>query len=400
MGLRDKLRGLLVLKGNIPAIALSEVVSNTGWNMFDVIWQPYVLGLGATMSILGSLNGAQTAIRSVLQLVMGRVSDCVGRKSLLVVSYIFIIIGIVFSISAKSWIYIVPTFIFFSLADSLWEPAFPPMISESVEENERGTAFSLISITWFIPGFYAPVIAGYIAEKYGFKPVFSILLLTEFSAFVILSIFVVETLKNGKKLNLGLILGSLKEVLRPRFGLSRFYAAVIIDRFAYAIGEGIFFGMLLKTFNFTLFQLGVLVNVVSISAASSQIIFGKLVDRYGSRRFLVVAGIISSSAFVGYFFSRNFLGFLISQVFRGFANSTWDPSVNSYLSNVVPEEERGRFFGDINCLKGLISFPAPILGAFLYETYCFRAPILASLLLSFAVIPLFISVKGCDASVN
>lgn len=395
MKLKDKLRGLLALKGNIPAIALSEIVSNTGWNMFEVIWQPYVLGLGATMSVLGSLTSVNTALSSGLQLIMGRISDYVGRKRLLVFSYPLTFMGIVLSIYARSWVFLIPAIILFSISSALWEPAFPTMISESVEKNETGTAFSLISLTWFMPGFYAPVIAGYIADKYGFKPVLSILLLTEFLAFVIFSIYVKETLKI-RKLNLSILLSSLKEVLRPKFGLRRFYAAVIIDRFAYAIGEGIFFGMLLKTFNFTLFQLGILVNVASISAASSQIIFGKLVDRYGSRRFLVVAGGISSLAFMSYLISSNFFGFFISQIFRGFAISTWDPSVNSYLSNTVPEGERGRFYGDLNCLKGLISFPAPILGAFLYETSGFRAPILASLVLSIIVIPLFFSIKSYD----
>jgi len=393
MKIKDKLIGLLGLKGNLPALALSEIVSNTGWNMFEVVWQPYVLGLGATISILGSLTGALTAIRSVLQLIMGRISDCVGRKRLLMVSYILTLIGIILCISARAWIFLVPTIILFSVSGSLWDPIFPTMISESVEQNERGTAFSLIYLTWFVPGFYAPVIAGYIAENYGFRPVLGILLLTEFSAFVVFAAYIKETLKSRKTFNFYVILGSLKEVLKFRLGLSKFYVAVIINRFAYAVGEGIFLGMLLKTFNFTLLQLGILANVVSISAASSQMFVGKLVDRHGSRLFLIVSGGISLSVFAGYLISGTFLGFLICQVFLGLAISTWEPSMNSYLSNVVPEDERGRFFGDLNCLRGLISFPAPILGAFLYETSGFRAPVLASLVLSIIVMYLFISIR-------
>lgn len=392
MKFREKLKEFLGLKGNLLAMAMSEVVSNTGWNMFEVIWQPYVLGLGATMSILGSLTGAGTALRSGLQLVMGRISDRVGRKPPLVVSYMLTLAGILLSITAGSWLWLIPPIILWSFSGSLWEPIFPTMISESAEKDERGTAFSLISLTWFLPGFYAPLLAGYIAEGVGFQPVLGILLLTESIAFVLFAGYTKETLKVRGTFDLD-VLGSLKEAIRPGFGLSRFYAAVIIDRFAYAVREGIFFGMLLNTFHFGLFQLGILANTVSITVAVSQIFVGKLVDRYGSRLFLVISGALSVLAFMGYLISRNFSSFVICQVFLGLAMSMWDPSVNSYFSNAVPEEERGRFFGDLNCLKGLISFPAPILGALLYETYGFRAPILASLFLSVIVIPLFISVR-------
>ena len=392
MRLREKLKKHLGLRGNLPALAMSEAVSSTGWNMINVVWQPFVLSLGATMPILGSLTGLQTALGSGLQLVTGRISDCVGRKRLLALSYILAITGIFLSIWARSWLFLVPSIVVFSISGSLWEPAFSSTVAESVEKGERGTAFSLISLAWFLPGFFAPALGGLIAERYGIRPVLGVLLVTELSAFVLIMAYLKETLERSA-LDLRGIFSSLREVLAPRFGLSRFYAVVIIDRFAWAIMEGIFLGMLLKTFNFTLIQLGVLMNVVSISAASSQMFVGKLVDRYGRRPVLIASGCIWSCALGGYLISGSFPSFMLCQALLGLAVSTWDPAVNSYLSNAVPDEERSRFFGDLNGLKGLASFPAPILGAFLYEAHGFRAPILASFLLSLVVITLSILVK-------
>jgi len=393
MKLVERLRGLLGLRDNLPAMALSELISNTGWNMFEVIWQPYVLSLGATIPILGSLTGMETALRSGLQLVTGRISDRVGRKNPLVVSYALTLVGVFLSLLARSWIFLIPAIFLFSVSGALWEPIFPTMISESSERDERGTAFSLISLSWFLPGFYAPALAGYIAERYGARHVLGILLLTELSASIIFMMYIKETMKRRETLGLHRLFSSLREVLTPKFGLSRFYAVVIIDRFAWAIGEGIFIGMLLKTFHFTLIQIGILANAVSISAACSQMTMGKLVDRYGRRPLLIASGLIWSCVLGGYLISSDFPGFLICQVFLGLAISTWDPAMNSYLSNAVPEEERGRFFGDLNGLKGLVSFPAPILGAFLYEAYGFRAPVLASLVLSLLISSISVTLK-------
>lgn len=142
MELGEELRRLFSLRGDFPALAASDMVSNTGWNMFEVVWQPYVLSLGATIPILGSLTGMQTAIRSGLQLITGRVSDCVGRKSLLVSSYSLSLVGIFLSLLARSWIFLIPTIFIFSVSGALWEPIFPTMISESSERDERGKALA------------------------------------------------------------------------------------------------------------------------------------------------------------------------------------------------------------------------------------------------------------------
>ena len=138
----------------------------------------------------------------------------------------------------------------------------------------------------------------------------------------------------------------------------------------------------MKTFDFTLFQLGILSNVFSVVVSTSQMPVGKLVDRYGRKRFLVLSSGVRTLAMGGYLVSGSFPSFLLFHGIFGFGESMWIPAYNAYLSNAVPDEERARFFGDLSGLMGLISFPAPILGALLYENWGFRAPILVSLLLS------------------
>ena len=85
----EKLRKLSVLKGNIPALALSDFISSNGWSIFDVIWQPFVLSLGATVSILGGLSSVNTVVGSGLQVMTGRFSDFIGRKCMQMVKLSF-----------------------------------------------------------------------------------------------------------------------------------------------------------------------------------------------------------------------------------------------------------------------------------------------------------------------
>ena len=53
MKISERIRRFLGLRGNFLPIVALELVLNVGWSMFEVVWQPYVLSLGATVSIQG-----------------------------------------------------------------------------------------------------------------------------------------------------------------------------------------------------------------------------------------------------------------------------------------------------------------------------------------------------------
>ena len=152
MVLRNRVRGFFSLEGNLRPIVVSEISSNIGWNMFKVIWQPYVLSLGASVSILGALDSLRVALMSVLQLLMGRLSDFFGRKTPIFISYFFTLSGLLIIIFTSSWLWLIPVMILWAFSVSLWEPIFPALVSDSVSAEKRGTAFSVWSMTWFLPG--------------------------------------------------------------------------------------------------------------------------------------------------------------------------------------------------------------------------------------------------------
>lgn len=394
MGLRERAQEFLSLKGNLLYLATLEFVSNLGWTMFDVVWQPYVLSLGGTIPALGTLQSLRSTLMSVLELVMGRVSDSVGRRKPIILSYFLTLSGLIVVISARSWIWVVPALVIWAFADSIWDPVFPTIISESVEEDRRGTAFSLWSLTWSIPGFFMPALGGYFAQFYGYRPVFLVIFIGELAALLIFSRYVRETLSSPKELDTRSLLVSLREALRPKPGLARFYLAAISGHFAWALKAGILYAVLMETYGFNLIQIGILANVMMVMTTLSQIFFGKLVDRHGGRTFMILSRALWFTVHLGFLLSRDFTGFLLSQMLAGLASSAWVPSFYAYLTSSVSEHERARTYGDLSCLVGLISFPAPVLGALLYETYGFSALILACLALIVVSFISLLSIKS------
>ncbi len=393
MKLEKRLRKLPVLKGNIPALAISDFISSNGWSIFEVIWQPFVLSLGATIPILGGLSSIHTILGSGLQAITGRFSDSTGRKNLQMLSFVFGIVAVTICLIASVWIFLIPAVICFGLSTAFMEPANMSMIAESVKERKRGIAFGIIALTWFIPGLYASIIGGYLATLYGFSITFMIILFADFLSLLIFAIFVKETLSQKKNVNFHAILNSLRDFIRPKFGLSRFYVAVVLHNFRWALSSLIFYGMLTETYHFTLFQLGILEAVFCAVTSLSQIPFGWLVDRYGRKTFLIISELARIIPLIGYIFSNTFFEFLIFRGMMGVAVATWIPAFQAYISDAVPEEERARHIGDLNALGGLIAFPAPLIGGILFDAWGFDAPMLTSLILVATTLLVLITIK-------
>jgi len=389
----EKLRKLPALKGNIPALALSDFVISNGWSIFDVIWQPFVLNLGATVSILGGLSSINTVVGSGLQVMTGRFSDFIGRKSMQIASFVFSIAAVTICLTADVWLFLIPAVICFGLSTAFLEPANMSMIAESVKERKRGIAYGIIALTWFIPGLYASILGGYLATLYGFSVTLMIILSANLLSLVIFAIFVTETLGEKKNIDFHAILNSLESFVRPKFGLSRFYLAVIFHNLRWALSSIIFLGMLTATYHFTLFELGILEAVFCAVVSLSQIPFGWLVDRYGRKTFLMISELARIIPLIGYIFSNTFFEFLIFHGMMGIAVSAWIPAFQAYISDAVPEEERARHIGDLNALGGLIAFPAPFIGGVLFDAYGFDAPILTSLILVAITLLLLTTIK-------
>jgi MFS family permease len=63
-----------------------------------------------------------------------------------------------------------------------------------------------------------------------------------------------------------------------------------------------------------------------------------------------------------------FWEFVISRIFIGGGWALIDPAYNSLISKAVPEKIRGTAFGLFSTSLGLLSLPAPWIGARLWET--------------------------------
>jgi MFS family permease len=169
-------------------------------------------------------------------------------------------------------------------------------------------------------------------------------------------------------------------LFKPDPYLRGLYISAVVDAFAWGSGSAILYGMLVKTYGFNTYQLGLMSTVLSLSWAITQIPIGKLADIYGRKIFLMASEVIGAGALIGWMISTDFTSFLILQILYGVVISTWVPTTIALLTDLAPEDIKGEAMGRLQIFRGILSFPAPFIGGILYDIWGFRAPLLLNLL--------------------
>jgi MFS family permease len=173
---------------------------------------------------------------------------------------------------------------------------------------------------------------------------------------------------------------SIREIFIPPAQLRVVYSIITFDAFAYGLGISILFGMLIKTYGLTAASIGTLLSIIGFSKLVSQFPVGRFIDKYGSWTSMLVSKVVSAIALGGWLIFTDFRAFAVLSLLYGFATTAWFPAQQTFLANYTTPKERGVAMGRITTFRGMVGFPAPIIGGLLYDHFGFWAPISANLI--------------------
>lgn len=377
-----RLQRSLALKGNIRVLMVESLLGSAFYGMFYPIWQPFVLSLGASVSIVGGLGAILSLLGSLSSLFWGRLSDSVGRKPFIILSSVLRAIALGICLMAKTWYLLIPYAILMGLSASYqqWNPANASMVADSVEREERGTAYSVImAFSMVVSAIVAPL-GGLVAMIYGLYLIFYGCVAADIFCLLVTWLFIRETVERERPRQSQSWRTLLLGMFRPEVKLKGFYASMVVDAFAYGLAFAILYGMLVETYGFTEYQLGLLSAISSLAWALSQIPIGKLMDKHGRKPFLLLSELMAIMTLSGWLFSRDFLSFAILQVSSGVMIAAGVPTSTAMLADSVPKEKRAEAMGRLQAFRGLLAFPAPYVGGLLYDAFGFHLPVVANLI--------------------
>ncbi len=378
------------LKSNINVLSSYHFLGGIYSNMLLAIRQPFFLSLNPSMTFVGLLEGIggfNGIMNPISQLTGGWLSDRKGRKRFVVIASLFVISAMIFFLIAgytKLAFFLIPAMLFFGASAISW-PSFDSIIAESVSEEKIAISYSIFMFAGVFPGIFAPFLGGKIADLFGYLPVFSLGIFIEILCLILIVLYLKETLfvKNKERSNFSQFLILLKDSFKIPKILRNFYIATIVDIFVWGLGSSILFGMLRKTFNFSVSQIGILTCMISISWAITQIPVGRLIEKFGCKIFLILSELIGVITMFGFLISTKYEHFLIFAFSWGMVASTWVPAMKTLVANSVDKTKRAEAIGKLSFFRGLFGFPAPFIGGILFDNFGFKIPILANLIGAF-----------------
>ncbi len=371
---------------NLSILSAMSFLRGAHTSLYNVIWQPFVLSLGASMPVVGllaSLGGTGGLVPTLVQPLGGWFADRLGRKPFILAASVVLIGGYaLFALAGflNLWALLLLGVIVIGIS-ALSRPATQSMTAESVRTERHATAFSLITLTAMAPGIIVPALGGALADRVGYVSIFPIAMVLEGLALGLAWRYLRETHASpagGMDWRAG-ARALLRSVVPPR-GLLPFFCAVAGDSLSWSTGWALLNGMLTETFHFTVEQLGIMTAIMSLSWAIMQMPIGRYVDRRGTRAMLVFSESIGIPLLLIWLTQTRFEVFAASQVLFALTAATWVPITSTYLSRAVSASERAETFGRLSAFRGLIAVPGSTIGGLLYAWGGMRAPLAANLI--------------------
>jgi len=380
---------------NIRVLAAGAFLRGMRDNMVRVVWQPFVLSLGASMPLLGlleSLGGIRGLVPTLVQPLGGRLSDYFGRKVFILASNVFAIVALSIYVLARftdNWPLLIPGVAILGLA-YVSRPSEDSMTAESAGVAGRAMAYSLVMLSFALSGVFAPLLGGFVADRWGYIVVFLMGLVLDVVALSLVASLLKETLvsQSRRPLALDQLKGVFRGILVPPGKLRGFYIAVAVDAFAWGTGWGILYGLLSEVYHFTVSQLGILSCLSSVGWAVFQMPVGKLMGRHGCVKSMLLSEAGGVILMVGWLHATTFQTFALLQILFGFSIATWMPAMMTLMANSVSKEKMAEEIGRLNAFRGLVAFPAPYIGGLVYQAFGFRGPITMNLIGALTVLVL------------
>jgi len=333
--------------------------------LFNPILSPYIKSLGFSdlqISLIFSLLPISIIIFSP---IVGSLSDSIGRKKVILLGIFLEIIAVLLYIYGSSWIMIGTAKILDAVGVTIVTLITLAKIEDSLDNRERGkyTGWSLSAR--YLGNLIGPVVGAVVASMFFIRAPFFISL----GILFILFLYVLQKEKDRKRL--------IKKSLNPVKDIKDFLS------FKKLRGMGIL-GIVMHATNpamqvflplFIIEELGLNISYVGYAYFFMGIMhllqfkFGKLSDRYGVWKVLLMGCIISASGMALLPFTHSFLLLAAALLFMGTGNSMWNVSAWSLMSRIGESaKEEGKIVTSYVSIAKIGAFLSFILSGF-FVTY-------------------------------
>ncbi len=369
------------------------VLANIAGEMSLFLLPLYLTYLGASITQVGLVFTLSSLVPVALQIFGGWLSDSIGRLRTIAIGSVGGVLGYVFMVLAPSWEWVLVGVSVGFFARALVGPSFGSFIAEQSTEANRGRVYGISEGIFMIVSVIGPPLGGLLVENFSFR-VMMIFAMVLYTFAAVLRFGMAGRAKKTTEANpQKLTLSSLRSSLGVMFGLI-FGGGILTWVFLTDGVRDVAFrmsGELLPIYledigGLSVLQIGWLGSIFGIAMMLTTWLSGWLADHYGERVPIVAGFFLQGVALVVLLSAGGFLGFAAIWFLFGLGVGIMNPAYQSLVSKAVPESNRGLAFGMFRTSLGIISLPAPYIGATLWERFSPRVPFVVTAVASFLTI--------------
>lgn len=330
-------------------------------------------------------------VKALANLVSGQLADSWGRKRVLVVGWLIGLPVPFMIIAAPNWEWIVAANILLGLSQGFAWSMTVIMKIDLVGPKGRGLAVGLNEFAGYLAVGLTAFLTGYLASRYGLRPVPIYLGVFYAVAGTILSALVIRDTRHHVRLEAGSLAGeraalSFSEVFkRTSFKDRNLFAASqagLVNNLNDGMSWGIF-PLFFTTFGLGVERIGILKAVYPMVWGIGQIVTGPLSDRWGRKGLIVTGMWVQAAALSLTALTGRFEWWLVASVLLGVGTAMVYPSLIAAVSDASHPSWRARSLSVYRFWRDLGYAIGALTAGLIADRFGFAAAILAIAFLTF-----------------
>jgi MFS family permease len=386
------------IKGNYAVLIASWIIVDFASELPATYFGLYVLGLGATETILGVVGLSQFLALASMQFPGGYLADKYGRKWLISTMTFGVALSFILYAIAPSWPFILVGVVLMGIFNSTYQPALTAMISDSLPAERRGMGFSIVMLIAAASTTPSPAIAGLLRAHFGLidgmRIAYGIVVVLFLVAASLRFFFLKETVVNASKPRLNEILRSYPTALKESFGVwkkvpkTMLYLFLSFSMMIFGFSATSLFTVIYATRVLLIDEIlwAFIIAIVPITTVILAIPVGKFVDKIRRKIPLLTSMLIFGLA-MWIFMYGDLTRVAISLILLGAGQVMMMASFGALQTDLTPKEQRGKVNGFTNFANYIVMATGSLLGGYLYEHVSPQAPFMVAIV---AVVPSFL----------
>ena len=366
-------------KRNLAVVWLGCFLTGAAFSLVMPFLPLYVEALGVTgHSSLNMWSGLVFSITFLFSAIAsplwGGLADRKGRKIMLLRSALGMsIVMLLMGLAQNIWQFLILRALLGLLGGFI--PNANALIATQIPRHKSGWALGTLSTGAVSGALLGPLAGGFLADNYGLRPVFFMTAAVLFVCFVMTLFFIREQFTPVSKkemLHVKEVFGSLKN---RELVLSLFVTTLIIQVATGSIAPilTLYVRDLAGNISNIAFVSGMIASVPGVAALICAPRLGKLGDRIGPEKILIVALVVSVLLLIPMSFVQNPLQLGILRFLLGAADGALLPAVQTLLVYNSSNQIAGRIFSYNQSFRDIGNVTGPLIGAAVSANYGFRA---------------------------